>query len=223
MDFPRSKKVGAFFLGGNVALGLLAAWLIWGLVDGPGYVRKASPPLKIARNGAVRAEFPMRKASSPLADVLKRGAAFAARLDARSRPPRRASRRVERVPVRLAAVRPKRPAYDWSGLRLAGVVVHKGVQPVAAVRQAAPGPIVLRPRLPAPNYAVFEYRKTRKQVLVREGESLEGGAVVLRVEANRVVLGFHGERKVFEVSPEPPKQVRPPAPPPAIANITRPG
>ncbi|MFQ5693110.1 MAG: hypothetical protein ACE5IM_08720, partial [Nitrospinota bacterium] len=66
--------------------------------------------------------------------------------------------------------------------------------------------------------------KTRRQVLLSEGETLRNGARVLEIRAERVVLEAGGERKVLEVSPEKPKAIRAPlGATPVLANSRRAG
>ncbi|MFQ5913953.1 MAG: hypothetical protein ACE5JS_12285 [Nitrospinota bacterium] len=227
MAFEQSKRAGVGRLALNLALGLLAAWLVWGLIEGPGSGSNVSPPAKLERGGAGQPAFPMRKSRPPLDEVLKKSAAFAARFDVQPRAPQRVSKPAREVRRPLAtpvALGPTRPAYNLKDLRLAGVVIVEKGKKNVTVRQAGSGLILLKPEIPAENYAVFETRKTRVQVLVTEGEKIGGEARVVKIELDRVVLEVRGERMVLGVSPGPPKNVRPRrGAPPVLATPRLPG
>jgi hypothetical protein len=183
--YPRRLQAkGLFFLGGNLGLALLAVWLAAGYYSGPPTFEKdVLPPTSHLKNKD-SIDFPLRKVSPPLEEVLKKSEAFASRVDRAQTvvltKPAISTHQSLATPVSFA---PKAPSFAWDDLRLAGVALARG-----------------NGRDPGIRYAVFEFHKTQKQTLLKEGETLDEGVRVVKVELEQVVVEAGGEVKVLEVS-----------------------
>lgn len=191
MSLRPSKKTGAVLLAVNLSLALLAAWLVWGLMEERD-VSKGPPPIKMERKATGETTFPTPSPTPVLDEILTQGGAFAAKFDVE--PPPRALRPSRSVRPEASPVALKTKAFNWESVRLAGVVSVRG----------------------KPSYAILETRGMGKQIILTEGENLAEGVTLLKIEEVRAVFEADGERRVLEISPE-----KTGKPSPAMARINR--
>lgn len=202
MPFQQTRQGKVLLAGFNLSLFLLALFL--GI--------KAAHPEKVQapelsstallQSRTLRAEgFAARKNPLALSDLLMGSQSFIAQFDARPKPrPMVEAPRLhqEVIPAALKS-QSSGPKYDWEELRLVGVVINKR----------------------GGRYAIIESLNGKRQLLLSEGQRLQEGAVLQKIDSESVVLEAFGETRVLRLVPSKPTGQPTPRRRPLIAESRR--